>query len=106
QAANFSSAWISNCDFTGANAYGASFAEATLISGNILTTSLQESNFSNAYLSGADFTGASLQGATFDGACMVQCKLIRADLTPAEEGAKSSSLTFACLQGADFEDTK
>jgi uncharacterized protein YjbI with pentapeptide repeats len=107
QAANVSSAWISNCDFTEANAYSAIFAEATLISGNILAgDSLQESNFSNAYLAGADFTGASLQGATFDGACMVQCKLIRADLTPAEEGAKSSSLTSACLQAADFTDTK
>jgi hypothetical protein len=37
---------------------------------------------------------------------MVQCKLIRADLTPAEEGTKASSLASVCLQAADLTDTK
>jgi uncharacterized protein YjbI with pentapeptide repeats len=107
-AANFSSAWISNCNFTQANAYGVNFAGATLISGNTLTgaTSLQESDFSNAYLPFADFTNANLQGAIFDGACMVGCVLAHADLTPAEEGAKTASLYQACLQGVDFTGTK
>jgi uncharacterized protein YjbI with pentapeptide repeats len=108
QAANFSSAWISNCNFTEANAYGVIFAGATLISGNTLTgaTSLQESDFTNAYLPYADFTGANLQGAKFDGACMVECVLANADLTPAQQGAISASLYAACLQGVDFTGTK
>jgi uncharacterized protein YjbI with pentapeptide repeats len=108
QAVNFSSAWISNCNFTEANAYGVIFAGATLISGNTLTgaTSLQESDFTNAYLPYADFTGANLQGAKFDGACMVECVLANADLTPAQQGAISASLYAACLQGVDFTGTK
>jgi uncharacterized protein YjbI with pentapeptide repeats len=108
QAANFSAAWISNCNFTQANAYGVIFAGATLVSGNMLNdaTNLQEADFSDAYLPYADFTGANLQGATFDGACMVECVLANADLTPAEQGAKAASFSAACLQGVDFTGTK
>jgi uncharacterized protein YjbI with pentapeptide repeats len=107
RAADFSSAWISNCEFTEANCYGVIFAGATLISGNTLNgaTSLQESDFSDAYLPYADFTGAMLQGAKFDGACMVSCVLAGAELTPAQEGAIPASLTSACLQAADFTGT-
>jgi uncharacterized protein YjbI with pentapeptide repeats len=102
QAANFSSAWISNCNFTEANAYGVIFAGATLISGNTLAgaTSLQESDFTNAYLPYADFTGANLQGAKFDGACMVECVLKNADLTPAQQGAISASLYAPACRGS------
>jgi uncharacterized protein YjbI with pentapeptide repeats len=106
-AANFSYAFIASCDFTGANLYSAIFAEATLISQNTFNTAanLLLANFSNAYLPGADFSGATLQGATFDGAFMVQGNLSGADLSPAEEGAKATSLAATCLQAATFSDT-
>ena len=61
QAANFSYAYVSNCDFSQASLYGVIFTGATLISGNTLQASnpgLQEADFSNAYLADADFTGA------------------------------------------------
>ncbi len=108
QAATFSFAFISNCDFTGSNLYGVSFASATLLSGNVLAgaTSLQQASFANAYLPNADFTGANLQGAKFDGAFMVECVLTKADLTPADEGAIAASLTSACLQAAALQGTK
>ena len=108
QAAAFSFSFISNCDFTGSNLYGVSFASATLLSGNVLAgaTSLQQASFANAYLPNADFTGANLQGAKFDGAFMVECVLTNADLTPAEQGAIAASLTSACLQAAALQGTK
>jgi uncharacterized protein YjbI with pentapeptide repeats len=108
QAANFSYAYVSNCDFTQASLYGVIFAGATLVSGNVLqatTPGLQEADFSNAYLPDADFTGASLQGAKFDGAFMVACTLSNADLSPAQQGAISASLAGACLQGAALDGT-
>ena len=108
QAADFSFAFISNCDFTGSNLYGVSFANATLLGGNVLAgaTSLQQASFVNAYLPNADFTGANLQGAKFDGAFMVECVLTSADLTPTEKGAIAASLTSACLQAAALKGTK
>ena len=104
QAANFSSAWISNCDFSDANAYAVVFAGATLVGGNTLTgvLDLQESDFSGAYLPNTSFNGASLQGADFDGACMIGCDLTDAQLGPARSGAKVASLDSACLQAAVF----
>jgi uncharacterized protein YjbI with pentapeptide repeats len=109
QAATFSYAYLSNCDFTQASLYGVNFAGATLVSANILQAGaapgLQEADFSNAYLPDADFTGASLQGAKFDGAFMVSCVLNNADLSPAQQGAISASLAGACLQGAAFDGT-
>jgi uncharacterized protein YjbI with pentapeptide repeats len=108
QAANFSYAYVSNCDFSQASLYGVIFTGATLISGNTLqatTPGLQEADFSNAYLPDADFTGASLQGAKFDGAFMVGCTLTNADLSPAQQGAVSASLGGACLQGAALDGT-
>lgn len=106
-AANFSYAFIANCDFTGANLYSVSFAAATLISQNTFKTAanLLLTDFSNAYLPGADFSGATLQGATFDGAFMVQVNLSNADLSPAEEGARATSLAATCLQAATFSNT-
>ncbi len=106
QAANFSDAFISNCDFTQANLYGVLFAGATLVEDNKLQTgtNLQETDFSNAYLPNADFSGANLQGAKFDGAFMVECVLTNADLS-AQEGAVPASLVAACLQAADFSGT-
>jgi uncharacterized protein YjbI with pentapeptide repeats len=108
QAADFSFAFISNCDFTGSNLYGVSFANATLLSGNVLAgaTSLQQASFVNAYLPNADFTDANLQGAKFDGAFMVECVLTGADLRPTEMGAIAASLTSACLQAAALQGTK
>jgi hypothetical protein len=106
QAADFSSAFVSNCDFAQASLYGVIFTGATLVSGNILEASapgLQEADFTNAYLPDADFTGASLQGAKFDGAFMVGCVLSDADLSPAEQGAVSASLDGTCLQGAALD---
>jgi uncharacterized protein YjbI with pentapeptide repeats len=108
QAANFSYAYVSNCDFSQASLYGVIFTGATLISGNTLQASnpgLQEADFSNAYLADADFTGASLQGAKFDGAFMVGCTLSNADLSPTQQGAVSASLGGACLQGAALDGT-
>ena len=106
-AANFSFAFISNCDFTQANMQGVIFAGATLVSGNILQdrTILEEADFSGAYLPNADFTGADLQGAKFDDAFMVECVLTDADLSPAEAGAIPASLAAACLQGASLQGT-
>jgi uncharacterized protein YjbI with pentapeptide repeats len=108
EAADFSYAFLSNCDFTQAGLYAVIFSGATLISGNVLAdgTNLQEADFSDAYLPNADFTGASLQGAKFDGAFMVECILTSADLTPAREGAIPSSLSAACLQAAVLLGTK
>jgi uncharacterized protein YjbI with pentapeptide repeats len=108
QAANFSFAFLSNCDFTQANLYGVIFAGATLVSGNKLQTgtNLQETDFSDAYLPNADFTGASMQGAKFDGAFMVECVLTNADLSPARQGAIPASLASACLQAASLQGTK
>jgi uncharacterized protein YjbI with pentapeptide repeats len=108
QAADFSYAFISNCDFTGSNLYGVSFANATLLGGNVLAgaTSLQQASFANAYLPNADFTGANLQGANFDGAFMVECVLTSADLRPTDKGAIAASLTSACLQAAALMGTK
>jgi uncharacterized protein YjbI with pentapeptide repeats len=109
QAANFSYAFLSNCDFTQASLYGVNFAGATLVSGNILRADaapgLQEADFADAYLPDADFTGASLQGAKFDGAFMVSSVLSNADLSPAQQGAVSASLAGACLQGASLDGT-
>ena len=109
QAATFSYAFLSNCDFTQASLYGVIFAGATLVSGNILQAGaapgLQEADFSNAYLPDADFNGTSLQGAKFDGAFMVSCVLTNADLSPAQQGAISAALTGACLQGATLDGT-
>ncbi len=101
-------AFISNCTFTGANLYGVDFSSATLVSGNKLTgaADLEEANFADAYLPGADFTNADLRGAEFDGAFMVQVTLTGADLSPSQKGAKSASLTAACLQQAALEGTK
>jgi uncharacterized protein YjbI with pentapeptide repeats len=110
QAANFSFAFISNCDFTQASLYGVIFAGATLVSGNILQAGaapgLQEADFSDAYLPDADFSGTSLQGAKFDGAFVVGCILDNADLSAAQQGAIPSSLASACLQGVSFQNTK
>jgi uncharacterized protein YjbI with pentapeptide repeats len=109
EAANFSNAFLSNCDFTQASLYGVIFNGATLLSGNTFQTTapgLQEADFTNAYLPGATFTGASLQGAKFDGAFMVGCALSNADLTPAQQGAIPASLGAACLQGALLDGTK
>ena len=108
QAAAFTNAFISNCNFTQANLYAVNFAGATLLSGNILSgaTNLQETDFSGAYLPNADFTRASLQGANFDYAFMVECVLTDADLTPAQQGSKSASLFSACLQGAAMQGIK
>jgi uncharacterized protein YjbI with pentapeptide repeats len=104
QATKFSFAFISNCDFTGASLYAVVFAGATLVSGNVLssTATMEEVDFGGAYLADADLSGANLQGATFDDAFMVQVVLNGTDLTPSQKGAKPSSLTSACLQGADF----
>ncbi len=108
QAVNFSYAYVSSCDFTEANMFGAIFAGATLAGGNTLTgvINLQQADFSDAYLPGTDFTGASLQGVKFDGAFMVECTLTQAVLTPAEQGAVSASLAGACLQAAAFQGTQ
>lgn len=108
EAANFSNAFLSNCDFTQASLYGVIFNGATLLSGNTFqatTPGLQETDFTNAYLPGATFTGASLQGAKFDGAFMVGCALSNADLSPAQQGAIPASLGGACLQGALLDGT-
>ena len=104
QAATFSPAWISNCDFSDANAYAVVFAGATLVGGNTLTGALdlQESDFSGAYLPNTSSNGASLQGADFDGACMIGCDLTDAKLGPTQNGAKVASLDSACLQAAVF----
>jgi uncharacterized protein YjbI with pentapeptide repeats len=102
--ADFSFAFISNCDFSQSNLYGVTFAGATLISENKLkgAPNLQQTDFSGTYLPGADFTRANLQGAKFDGAFMVGCVLTDAVLSPAEHGAIPASLTSACLQSANF----
>src|SRR4051794_35097402 len=98
----------SDCDFTGASLYAVVFANATLVSGNVLssTATMEEVDFSGAYLADADLSGANLQGATFDDAFMVQVVLNGTDLTPSQTGAKPSSLTSACLQAADFTSVK
>ena len=108
QNAVLSFAFISNCTFTRANLYGVDFSSATLVSGNTLTgaADLEEANFADAYLPGADFTNADLRGAEFDGAFMVQVVLTGADLSPSQEGAKSASLTAACLQQANLTNAK
>lgn len=105
QAAEFSFAYVSNCDFSQANLFGVSFAGASLVGGNKLSGSanLQETDFSNAYMANADLTGAVLQGAKFDGAFMVECILVNVDLSPTRDGSVPSSLTSACLQDADFQ---
>ena len=105
QAAEFSFAYVSNCDFSQANMFGVSFAGATLTSDNKLSGSanLQETDFSNAYMANADLTGAVLQGAKFDGAFMVECILVNVDLSPTRDGSVPSSLTSACLQAANFQ---
>lgn len=108
EAANFSNAFLSNCDFTQASLYGVIFNGATLLSGNTFEATapgLQEADFTNAYLPGATLTGASLQGAKFDGAFMVGCALSNADLSPAQQGAIPASLGAACLQGALLDGT-
>jgi uncharacterized protein YjbI with pentapeptide repeats len=109
QAANFSFAFVSNCDFTQASLYGVIFSGATLVSGNILKAGvapgLQEADFANTYLPDADFTNASMQGAKLDGAFMVGCVLDGTDLSPAQQGAVPSSLAATCLQGVSFNGT-
>ncbi|MGB6577733.1 MAG: pentapeptide repeat-containing protein [Streptosporangiaceae bacterium] len=107
EAANFSYACLSNCDFTGAGLYavictGATLIELTLSGG----VNLQQADFSDAYLPNTVFTGADLQGAKFDGACMVACDLTNADLTPAAQGTQQASLGAACLQGVTLTGTK
>ena len=104
QAAIFSSAWISNCDFSDANAYAVVFAGATLVGGNTLTGALdlQESDFSGAYLPNTSFNGASLQGADFDGACMIGCDLTDAKLRPTQNGAKVASFDSSACKRLSF----
>ena len=104
QAAEFSFAYVSNCDFSQANLFGVSFAGASLVSGNKLSGSanLQETDLSNTYMANADLSGAVLQGAKFDGASMVECVLVNVDLSPIRDGSVPSSLASACFQAADF----
>jgi uncharacterized protein YjbI with pentapeptide repeats len=105
QAADFSFAYLSSCDFDQANLYGVKFPEATLI-GNTLKTgaNLQQTDFTNAYLPSADFTGANLRGAVFDGAFMVECILAKANLSTAQGQAITTSLSATCLQAASLQD--
>jgi uncharacterized protein YjbI with pentapeptide repeats len=107
QGAVFSFAFVGNCDFSQANLFGASFANATLLGSISLgdSANLQESDFSNAYLQAVDFTGADLQGAKFDGAFMVGCNLTNVNFSPTREGSVIASLTAACLQAATFQET-
>jgi uncharacterized protein YjbI with pentapeptide repeats len=105
-AADFSYAYLGNCDFTAANLFGVVFANATLIDSNLkASANLLETDFSNAYLLAADFTDAIIQGARFDGAFLVQSILDGADLSPSNLGSVQSSLTGACLQAASFQGT-
>lgn len=101
-------AYISLCDFASANLYGADFTGATLFGGNDFRSAanLQEANFANAFLPATDFSGANLKGASFDGACLIGARLTGADLSPATDGALSTSLSGACLQGVDFTGTR
>jgi uncharacterized protein YjbI with pentapeptide repeats len=107
QGAVFSYAYLGNCDFSQANLFGVSFAGATLVGSSNLSgsTNLQETDFSNAYLPNVDFSGANLQGARFDGAFMVECNLTNVDLSPTRDGAVIASLTAACLQAVNFQQT-
>lgn len=103
--ASFSSAFFSGAKLTGAVLFGASGGQSDFYGGGTTLEGviLEDASFDGVNLSQADLRQVQMQGITLDGAFLVNTKLGGAVLTRATTG-KLSSLTFAYLAGADFED--
>lgn len=107
-AADLSFAYMANVTLDQANLFGVNAPSVTLFGASVSIASpatMEQVNFSNAYLEGIQISGAVMRGAKLDGACLIGVTLTDVDLSPSGDGSLRSSLTGACLQGAQVEGT-
>jgi uncharacterized protein YjbI with pentapeptide repeats len=107
-AADFSYAYLSNINLSSANLYAVNMVGVTMFGGETTIGGkaiLDSVNLSGAYLVEVNFKDLSMRGASLDNACLINAVFTGSDLT-AFEGVKHTTLTNACLQGADFSNAK
>ena len=100
---NLNHAWLANSDLTGAR-----FSTAALTEADFTWTNLSSASFYNATLTNADFTWANLSGASFYNATLTNADFTRTNLTDANfyiATLTNADFTGATIAGADFSDT-
>lgn len=126
QEINLAGATLSFADLTGAGLMHANLTQAVMMNTNLTDANLTDAemsyvelhgesakvngalmvrtNFANAYLVGLNFAGIqgkAIQSCIFTGACLANANF-RQTFLRRHEDEKATSMTGACLQGADF----